>query len=329
MGWNASLTENSAVGSKITFTPDTSSEGGYTVSAFTAPKKGVYRFQLYGSGGTNGTSTAGGAGGYTDGYILLEKGKTVYVGAGGTCSAAFVSSVSGSKLANIDKVRLYLVAGGGGAGGIYDKHADYPNPGSNGGTGGGTSGAAASNGGAGGTQSAGGAAGGSYKGKGTAGSYGTGGAGVRATASGTEATGGRGGDGLYGGGSGYSVASHSSSDGVTHSYAFAGGGGSGYVETAALAVNGKTYTSSTSQGGGAGAGARGSVAVTYYARSELPVDFNGTKIDRLFFDGVEVTSLIYNGTKLFMEKIKRGCRGWYTSMSSERGLKTPIFARGI
>ena len=100
MAWNGSLTAGSAVGSKITFTPDTSAEGGYTVSAFTAPKKGIYRFQLYGSGGTNGSTDAdytgangnatvlGGAGGYTDGYMLLEKNQTVYVGAGGTCSAA-------------------------------------------------------------------------------------------------------------------------------------------------------------------------------------------------------------------------------------------------
>ena len=128
MGWNGSLTESSAIGSAITFTPDTSAEGAYTVVPFTAPKKGVYRFRLYGSGGTKWGSgngdigrkdcggTDGGAGGYTDGYLLLEKGQTVHVGAGGTCSAAFVAKESGGKLASIAKASLLFVAGGGGAG---------------------------------------------------------------------------------------------------------------------------------------------------------------------------------------------------------------------
>ena len=72
MGWSGSLTQNSVLGSKILFTPDASGEGEYTVSSFAAPRKGVYRFELKGSGGTAGIAS-GGAGGMTDGYLLLER----------------------------------------------------------------------------------------------------------------------------------------------------------------------------------------------------------------------------------------------------------------
>ena len=51
MGWNGSLTANSAVGNAITYTPDTTAAHGYTAGAFSAPKKGIYSFTLKGSGG--------------------------------------------------------------------------------------------------------------------------------------------------------------------------------------------------------------------------------------------------------------------------------------
>ena len=97
MGWSGSILAHSALGSAAVFSPDTTDNGEYTVSSFTAPKKAVYRFLLKGSGGnTRGysypsSSSPGGTGGTTTGYLLLEAGETVYIGAGGTCSAAFVS----------------------------------------------------------------------------------------------------------------------------------------------------------------------------------------------------------------------------------------------
>lgn len=326
MGWNASLTESSALGSSITFTPDTSTTGEYTVSSFTAPRKGVYRFQLMGSGGAKGPAlwesrnlmwnSAGGVGGFTDGYLLLEKGQTVYIGAGGPCSAAFVSAVTGANLSAVDKSALLFAAGGGGQGGSIGE--SYNNTGWNcksgqGGAGGGTSGAQGgydSKGGTGGTQSAGGAS----KGEdsaftlGGSGTYGVGGSGSHSWSGPYEALGGRGGDGYYGGGAGGCFSRGDS--GPYTARGMGGGGGSGYVKTETLTVRDKTYTSTTSQSGGAESNTNGSVVVTYFARAELPINFNGTQLDRLFFNGVEIGSVIFNGTKLFFERMRRRAAGW-------------------
>lgn len=341
MGWSGSLTASSAVGSKITFTPDTSAEGGYTVSAFTAPKKGIYRFQLYGSGGTNGSTKTdytgafteanlpGGSGGYTDGYLLLEKNQTVYVGAGGTCSAAFVAGAYGASLAAISSGNVQFVAGAGGAAGRCEKGSDYIQYGT-GGNGGGASGSSGSTGGSGGTQSAGGSPGGAYKdGKGYSGSYGTGGATGYAYDSvhGVRAWGGRGGDGYYGGGSGYGVASHNSGTDATSSYAFGGGGGSGYVKTARFTHIGKTYTSATTQGSGMAANTRGKVEVTYYARALLPVFFDGVQLEKLFFNGVDTEGLTYNGTELYMRRLARRWKECLNFMAGRSGC--PVATRGL
>ena len=340
MGWSGSLTTSSALGSNITFTPDTSTIGAYTVSSFTAPRKGVYRFQLKGSGGANGPAlwenrnlmwnSDGGVGGFTDGYLLLEKGQTVYIGAGGPCSAAFVSGVSGSKLADIAKANLHFVAGGGGQGGTIGE--SYNNTGYNciaglGGDGGGSSGAQGgydSKGGTGGTQSAGGAS----KGEdsaftlGGSGTYGVGGSGSHSWSGPYEALGGRGGDGYYGGGSGGCF-----SRGDTKPYTargMGGGGGSGYVKTETLTVRDNTYTSTTSQSGGAESNNNGSVVVTYFARVELPIIFNGTQLERLIFNGTEIDSLIFNGTTLFIERIKRRLIEWSTLTRMVRRSRIPI-----
>lgn len=329
MGWSGSLTAGSALGASITFTPGTTAQGAYTVSSFTAPKKGVYRFTLKGSGGTgvktsgeNGNE-AGGEGGYTVGYLLLKKGQTVYVGAGGTCSAAFVSSATGAKLSAISQSSLYFVAGAGGEGGKYEDNEN--DSGYNckvyaGGVGGGAAGgpgghsvwAVATSGG---TQTA----GGTSTENGGAGSYGTGGT-PSSQWEGTAywASGGRGGDGYYGGAGGYGDAHDNGVD------ADGGGGGSGYVKTATLTVLSKTYTSTTSQGGGAAANTTGSVMVTYYARAELPIIFNGTQLERLIFNGTEIESLIFNGTKLFFENLRRRLNGWFMSMKTAMPLKASI-----
>lgn len=308
MGWSGSLTSSSALGSSITFTPDTTTVGGYTVSSFTAPKKGVYRFQLKGSGGASGASSrehiaAGGEGGLTDGYLLLESGAKVYVGAGGTCSAAFVSSSTGTALSAVTQANLYFVAGAGGQGGACGGKYDHATAG---GAGGGTTGAngvtlpygsASYVGGRGGTQTGGGNGGtlpsdDDFGGSGNKGAYGVGGVSVYYNNKDVSADSGRGGDGYYGGGSG----------GAATGRATGGGGGSGYVKTASLKVAGKTYASATQQGGGAAAGARGSVIVTYYALAELPVRFNGTQLTKLIFNGTEVKSLIYNGQTIFARR---------------------------
>ena len=288
MGWSGSLEATSAVGSAIAFTPDTAAEGSYTVGAFTAPKKAVYRFLLRGSGGsyhgTDGSCSAGGQGGSTTGYLLLEAGETVYVGAGGPCSAAFVARVSGAKLSDIASAQLCFVAGGGGGGGAMWGQP-YNMKSGPGGDGGGTSGVSGTaspgigTGGAGGTQT------GGY-------AYGAGGGGGYSNADDTSSWAGRGGDGYYGGRGGTASAG--------------GGGGSGYVYSAALTVGSNTYTSATAQGGGAGSNSAGSVAVAYYADAELPVTFDGVRLMEILFDGVRVEHLIYNGSALFMHKLKQG-----------------------
>ena len=346
MGWTGSLTASSAVGSEMTFSPDTSTMGEYTVSTFTAPRKGIYRFDLKGSGGATGAKSkggysvsgagkyeraSGGIGGKTTGYLLLEKGETVHVGCGGTCSAAFVSSSTGTTLANVKKANLYFVAGAGGQGGTYVD--DINSTGYNcyataGGNGGGTSGKAGASyssnvGGGGGTQSAGGVAGGdSSDAKGSNGAYGTGGSNDKAYAQyGGGAylgIGGRGGDGYYGGGSGQAYVA----DNAARSNG--GGGGSGYVKTASF-VHGETeYKSSTSEGSGAAAGKKGSIVVTYYARAELPVTFNGTKLEKIIFNGTEITSLIFNGTKLFFERMKKGALAWSAQMMTDNKANVPV-----
>ena len=304
MGWSGSLNKASAVGASTTYTADTGSEGAYSASSFTAPKKGVYRFALKGSGGTNHTAS-GGNGGSTTGYLLLENGQTVYIGAGGTCSAAYVSSTYGGSLAAVSKGNLYFVAGAGGAGGGGRTDADTVRI-EGGGVGGGSSGGNGTGGSGGGTQSAGGAAGTDYRDGDypTAGSYGTGGSGGADSSSWIWCEGGRGGDGLYGGGGGSANAVTNSSTGESGSYAFGGGGGSGYIHQASLTVRSKTYGNATNQGGGAGAGSQGSVQVTYYARSELPIVFNGTVLERLVFNGTEIEDAVYDGARLFMERMR-------------------------
>ena len=76
MGWSGSLTSSSAVNSSITYTPDTTTVGGYTGTSFTAPIRGIYKFTLKGSGGATNPNKleyyrAGGTGGTKVGYLAL------------------------------------------------------------------------------------------------------------------------------------------------------------------------------------------------------------------------------------------------------------------
>ena len=290
MAWTGSLTASSTDGSYITYIPDIYANRGYTVTTFTAPKKGVYQFGLRGSGGSidphgDGVTGTGGAGGYTVGNISMEANQTVYIGAGGPLSAAFVSSVYGANLASIPYYNVYFVAGGGGGGGSsWGKYGKY---GGNGGAGGGTTGAAGvtmntAGGGGGGTQTGGAA-------------YGTGVDGNYGNNNDTSSRGGNGGDGWWGGGAGGSMGDAG---------AGGGGGGSGYINVAGITVGSKYYANSTTQGGGAASNSNGYVSVTYVGPAELPIKFNGTAITDLYYNGMKITSLIYNGTKIFMRRLR-------------------------
>lgn len=300
MGWNGNLTEDSPVGSSITLSPDSTDIATYTVYAFTAAKKGIYQFTLNGSGGRGSNKDGsygertGGEGGHTVGYLLLEQGQTVYVGVGGTCSAAFVAAENGDKLSSIGQESLYFVAGAGGEGANYNDKKNktgFNCVASSGADGGGLEGGSSDQTG-GGTQIQGGVSTASTNG-GKSGSYGTGGTGNYDYKSDYSCNGGRGGDGYYGGAGGFGDAHD---NGIQAS---GGAGGSGFVRTETLVVGGTTYTSITTQGGGALPNSVGSVMVTYYARGELPIVYNGVRIEKLVFNGTEINSLVYNGIKLF------------------------------
>ena len=331
MAWNGTIDSRSELKTSMTFTPSSSSEGSYEVTTFTAPRKAVYRFELKGSGGTIGCTdatnlgalgsvlVAGGQGGYTVGYLLLERGETVYIGAGGTCSAAFVSRTSGSQLSSISASNLYFVAGAGGGAGRSYKNVNYSRNAYAGGAGGGLQGVTGQagdgnghlghnyTGGGGGTQSAGGVPiRVQDSSNGIAGSYGVGGAGTyhKPASQNVYAWGGRGGDGYYGGASGTAIATHHSQTGDTQSYGYGGGGGSGYVYASNLTINEgtarqETFTSTTSQGGGSSSNSRGSVTVSYWANVELPIIFNGVRPIQLYFNDVEIKNLYFNGEQLF------------------------------
>lgn len=316
MAWNRNLGASCAVGEQAVYSADTSAVGAYTSGAFTAPKKGIYRFELRGSGGNSadgGTyQMAGGQGGYTSGFLLLERGQTVYVGCGGPCSAAWAASANpgNAGVSAIAAGNLYFVAGAGGMGAACNDGVNWTGYNchlSGGGAGGGASGQDASQVfwntswleqyGRGGTQTAGGAKGSGGGLGGTNGSYGVGGSAGGEGVDGYIFNGGRGGDGYYGGGGGIGWVTAGSGG-----WGGGGGGGSGYVKAASFTLYGKTYTSSTQQGGGAGSGANGSVTVTYYAMAELPVIFNGTRLTKLVFNGTEVSGLIYDGTRVFAQR---------------------------
>ena len=203
---------------------------------------GIYKLEVWGAqGGGVVNSKIGGAGGYSVGYIQLNKddalnivvggkGKDAvnydecqsggYNGGGNSCSVvdAYFASGGGathiatqngllSTLSNsIDSI--LIIAGGGGGAGLYTGTNDtYSNQRNGGGCGGGNKGAngVGSDVGVGGTQSSGG------NGSIVSGSFGLGGS---ITVNGTAASGG--GGGYYGGGTGFA-------------YGSSAGGGSGYI----------------------------------------------------------------------------------------------------
>lgn len=285
------------------------------MQSFTAPQKGVYKLEVWGAAGgydsTSSSSAAGahGYGGYSCGYRMMEKGETIYIccgqagqynksgttyngggqgahiykyyggqGGGATHMATMSGTLSAIGSGNSSKV--LLVAGGAGGGSTYwNVYGEY------GGNGGGSSGGKhPDSGAAAGTQTSGAA-------------FGQGGNG-----SGTYYDedldfyfmSGGGGGGWYGG--------HGSG-----AWQHSGSGGSGYVGgVPSFTYSGTTYSPSTTTGSSS-ANTNGYAKVTFAKKGELPVIFNGTKLQKIIFNGTEITSLIYNGTKLFFERMRGAC----------------------
>ena len=69
-----------------------------------------------------------------------------------------------------------------------------------------------------------------------------------------------------------------------------GGGGSGEPDEGACA---------------GGKGGSGIVIIRGEQDDELPVYFDRTRLQRLFFNGLEIEHLIYNGTQVFMRRVRR------------------------
>ena len=289
------------------------------IQSFTAPQKGVYKLEVWGAQGGNG----GGLGGYSYGHVLLEAGTVLYICCGQAGATTSVAMYNG---------------GGGGMSKYFDFTPSYK-PTTTGGSGGGAthiatrSGTLAELGNTSGLLIVAGGGGGAAGGNGLGSSYGiggtgggeSGGAGVGfaswTSSGGTQTSGyafgqgqtaitawgdwdntyesnaaGGGGGGLYGGSAQTVTGNH------RDSASCGGGGGSGYIG----GVPAFTY-SGTSYGNGMANGQRsgsGYAVITFVKKGELPVIFNGTKLQKIIFNGTEITSLIYNGTKIFFERIK-------------------------
>ena len=289
------------------------------MQSFTAPQKGIYKLEVWGAQGGNG----GGLGGYSYGHVLLEKDSVLYVccgQAGATTSATMYNGGGGGMSKYFDFTPHYKPTTTGGSGGgathIATRSGTLAELGNTSGlliVAGGGGGAAGGNG-----------LGSSYGIGGTGGGE-SGGAGVGfaswTSSGGTQTSGyafgqgqtaitawgdwdntyesnaaGGGGGGLYGGSAQTVTGNH------RDSASCGGGGGSGYIG----GVPAFTY-SGTSYGNGMANGQRsgsGYAVITFVKKGELPVIFNGTKLQKIIFNGTEITSLIYNGTKLFFERIK-------------------------
>lgn len=300
---------------------------GYTggMQSITIPHKGIYKFEVWGAGGTGyGSGNSEGVaqaarGGYSVGYKLCNAGELYYICVGGSGvmfnggnnsngvgiggDATHISTVN-ALLKNLSSniSSILIVAGGGGGAGQSNLGG--------GGAGGGSSGGNSSyvfydKFAGGGTQTSGGQG---YDhpdswNRGGAGSFGQGGkgGGYWAEGGGAQGAGGGGGGGLYGGGGG----------GALTGGGTGGGGGSGYIGglPAFTAPDGTYYAPSTTQGAGSGPNTHGMARITYVKPDTLPVIYNGTRLAKLVFNGTTVKSLVYNGTKLFCRSLFARRRG--------------------
>ena len=291
-----------------------------SVEPYTIPVGGVYKLEVWGaSGGTYAHPYldmhrgAGGAGGYSAGYKILNAETVIYVcvggagrgngsgylgesyngggapgaggggaiyggasGGGATHIAAMTGTLAQIGEENLDKI--YIVAGGGGGGGHNVSSVVGAHAGGKGGGASGTSGGG-SDGGSGGTQAQGGSG---YR----SGSFGMGGTGAATGVTGGDGAGSGGGGGLYGGGG-----------------RNAGGGGSGYIGgVPGFSIGAQDYQPTTEQGGNSGAG---KARLTYMGPAFIPVYFDGTHLQHVVFNGTKLEHLIYNGQNIFSERLLR------------------------
>ena len=232
------------------------------VQTVTVEKSGYYYLQVWGAqGGTyNATYAPGGLGGYSEGYVYLNAGDTLYVHTGGQGSYGTTNSttaVSGGGTngggnagyrgggggggtdirINTDSLYARVIVAGGGGGSFYKSSSIKAVGGAGGGTSGVDGGYHSSSyayyNGKGGTQTSGGAGGTAEVTKyyGQAGSFGVGGNTGNRYQSTSIYSNGAGGVGWYGGGgSGHY-------NGSSNTRYTGGGGGSGYVYTESTAAN--------------------------------------------------------------------------------------------
>ena len=305
------------------------------MQSFTAPFRGVYKLEVWGATGSfswagkQDSATANSYGGYGCGYRMMDKGEVIYIccgkkgarekgttyngggqGAqrGGTLGgqgggATHMATVTGT-LAQIgagNKAKVLLVAGGGGG-----SPSCFPWYMGRGGNGGGETGLTSTN----------------YAGKNVPGQTSGYAFGQGQSASANsywsddtwegDCVAGGGGGGWYGG-----YAEGDQYDGGT--------GGSGYIGgVPSFTYNGHTYAPGWSSGVAVDAETDGHAKITYIVKGELPIVFNGTKLQKLIFNGTEVTSLIFNGTKLFFERMKERFCAWFTSTKTEMCSKASI-----
>ena len=322
------------------------------MQSFTVPVSGVYKLEVYGAAGgaraANATNVS--KGGYSVGYVLLNKGETIYVccgqkgategtattynGGGKGCTYTFnltdhfkptmngpsgggathIARQSGTlaQIGEANKSKILIVAGGGGGQGGYTNYIQGAvYANKNGGNGGGTSG------GYGTRDGSNVLAGGTQSGGNAFGQGGSSSAYWGNWDSLNYGTGAGAGGGFYGG--------KASNIGNNEVQAQAGaGGGSGYIGGVPnFTYKGVAYNSSTTVGHASATG-NGTAKITFVAKSTLPVTFNGTTLEKIIFNGVEVKSLAVNGVKLFMERMKRRMQAWNTSTSAGSPSSRPI-----
>lgn len=286
------------------------------IQQYEIPFDGLYQLEVWGA---SGGGSYGGKGGYSKGYVVLNKNTNLFIVVGGNgdyvyqrsgavaggyngggrgqCGssernngsggggATHIAKITGT-LASIgatsfvDNGNGYIVAGGGGGGASFD--SPYPYGGNGGGLTGsnGTTVVPYADGGQGGTQSAGGAPGLSA----TGGTFGAGGYPNHIYSCGG------GGGGLYGGGA--------SGQGT------GGGGGSAYIGgVPSITYKGTTYAPETTNGINTG---NGKATITYVAKAFPTVFLGDNAISAAYLGDTDISNILIGDNPLAQE-VKYGC----------------------